>query len=39
LTLPSYGKVADVPDPFIDAAPGFFDFLLRERGPRETTLT
>ena len=38
LILPNHGKVTGVPDPFVDAAPGFFDFLLRERGLRETTL-
>jgi hypothetical protein len=38
LILPNHGKVADVPDPFVDAAPGFFDYLLRERGLREATL-
>ena len=38
LILPNHGKVAGVPDPFVDAAPGFFDFLRRERGLRETTL-
>lgn len=29
---------ASVPDPFAVAAPGFFEFLRRERGLRETTL-
>jgi integrase/recombinase XerD len=39
LILPEYGKGAgSTPDPFADAAPGFFDFLVRERGLRETTL-
>jgi site-specific recombinase XerD len=38
LILPNHGKVAGAPDPFVDAAPGFFDFLFRERGLRETTL-
>jgi site-specific recombinase XerD len=39
LILPHYGGApAGVPDPFVDVAPGFFHFLLRERGLRETTL-
>ena len=39
LVLPRYGSAAaNEPDPFADMAPGFFDFLLRERGLRETTL-
>lgn len=38
LILPNHGKVAGVPDPFVNAAPGFFDFLRRERGLREATL-
>jgi site-specific recombinase XerC len=39
LILPHYGSdTASVPDPFADAAPGFFEFLRRDRGLRETTL-
>ena len=39
LILPHTGSdTASVPDPFADAAPGFFEFLRRERGLRETTL-
>jgi hypothetical protein len=39
LILPHYGNTpADPPDPFAGAAPGFFPYLLRERGLRETTL-
>lgn len=39
LILPHHGgDTAGVPDPFVDAAPGFFEFLRRERGLRETTL-
>jgi integrase/recombinase XerD len=39
LILPHYGNdAASVPDPFADAAPGFFEFLRQERGLRETTL-
>ncbi|MEO8130475.1 MAG: site-specific integrase [Bryobacteraceae bacterium] len=29
---------AAIPDPFVDVAPGFFDFLRRDRGLREATL-
>ncbi len=39
LVLPHYRTDAGgKPDPFIDAAPGFFDFLRRDRGLREATL-
>jgi integrase/recombinase XerD len=39
LILPNYRSTpADPPDPFAGAAPGFFPYLLRERGLRETTL-
>jgi integrase/recombinase XerD len=38
LILPNHGTVTVVPDPFVDAAPGFFDFLRRERGLRDATL-
>jgi integrase/recombinase XerD len=38
LILPHYGNAPAAPDPFADVAPGFFHFLLRERGLRETTL-
>jgi integrase/recombinase XerD len=38
LILPHYGNAPAAPDPFADVAPGFFPFLLRERGLCETTL-
>jgi integrase/recombinase XerD len=39
LILPDFGRDSgNIPDPFVDAAPGFFDFLRRDRGLRETTL-
>ena len=39
LILPHYRSIpADPPDPFAGVAPGFFPYLLRERGLRETTL-
>src|SRR4051812_16017898 len=38
LILPNHGTVTVAPDPFGDAAPGFFDFLRRERGLRDATL-
>lgn len=39
LILPHYGSdPGGMPDPFVDTAPGFFDFLRRDRGLRETTL-
>ncbi len=39
LVLPHYeGDTGGMPDPFVDVAPGFFDFLRRDRGLRETTL-
>jgi site-specific recombinase XerD len=39
VTLPEYGRdPVRMPDPFAEAAPGFFDFLRRDRGLRETTL-
>ncbi len=39
LILPHYGSDTEgMPDPFLDVAPGFFDFLRRDRGLRETTL-
>ena len=39
LILPKYRSISgDMPDPFVDTAPGFFDFLRRDRGLRETTL-
>lgn len=39
LILPDYRcDVGIKADPFIDVAPGFFEFLCRERGLRETTL-
>lgn len=38
LILPHYGRNSTGPDPFADVAPGFFHFLLRERGLRETTV-
>lgn len=39
LVLPHYeGDTEGMPDPFVDVAPGFFDFLRRDRGLRETTL-
>jgi hypothetical protein len=39
LVLPHYDDgQACLPDPFADAVAGFFDFPLRERGLRETTL-
>jgi integrase/recombinase XerD len=39
LSLPHYDDApADAPNPFFDVAPGFFDFLLQERGLRTTTL-
>ncbi len=37
LILPDRDKIT-LPDPFSDVVPGFFDFLRRERGLRETTL-
>ena len=37
LILPDGDKIT-LPDPFSDVVPGFFDFLRRERGLRETTL-
>ena len=39
LILPHYrSDTGGMPDPFADVAPGFFDFLRRDRGLRETTL-
>ena len=39
LILPQYGcDIGGKADPFGDVAPGFFEFLRRERGLRETTL-
>ena len=39
LILPHYGSDTEgMPDPFVEVAPGFFDFLRRDRGLRETTL-
>ena len=39
LVLPNLGSdTRSAPDPFTDVAPGFFDFLRRERGLRETTI-
>jgi integrase/recombinase XerD len=39
LILPHYGGAdAGARDPFADVAPGFFDFLIRDRGLREATL-
>ena len=39
LILPHHGSNSSgAPDPFVDAAPGFFEFLRRERGLRDTTL-
>jgi site-specific recombinase XerD len=39
LILPhNAGDTSGLADPFVDVAPGFFDFLRRERGLRETTL-
>jgi integrase/recombinase XerD len=39
LILPHYGSdIEGMPDPFAGVAPGFFDFLRRDRGLRETTL-
>ncbi len=39
LMLPHYGsETGGMPDPFVEAAPGFFDFLRRGRGLREPTL-
>lgn len=39
LVLPQYGNnQTDLPDPFADAVPGFFNFLRQERGLREATL-
>jgi integrase/recombinase XerD len=39
VVLPHHdGDKSGSPDPFTDVAPGFFDFLRRERGLRETTL-
>ena len=39
LILPHYGSDTEgMPDPFVDEAPGFFDFLRRDRGLREATL-
>ena len=39
LILPSYGNnTQSMPDPFVEVAPGFFDFLRRDRGLQETTL-
>jgi integrase/recombinase XerD len=39
LVLPNYDDgQTGLPDPFADAVPGFFGFLRRERGLRETTL-
>jgi site-specific recombinase XerD len=39
LVLPNLGSDTRIaPDPFTDVAPGFFDFLRRERGLRETTI-
>jgi integrase/recombinase XerD len=39
LILPNLGSdIRSAPDPFTDVAPGFFDFLRRERGLREATI-
>jgi site-specific recombinase XerD len=39
VVLPHDGdNKSGLPDPFADVVPGFFDFLRRERGLRETTL-
>lgn len=39
LVLPDQvGDTRSVPDPFADVVPGFFDFLRRDRGLRETTI-
>ena len=39
LILPLHGRTSPgVADPFADAAPGFFEFLRKERGLREATL-
>lgn len=39
LALPNQAnEVGRTPNPFADVAPGFFGFLLRDRGLRETTL-
>lgn len=38
LTVPQLFANSGVPEPFSDVAPGFFDFLRRDRGLRETTL-
>jgi site-specific recombinase XerD len=39
LSLPHYGRdTGGMADPFVDVAPGFFDFLRRDRGLREATL-
>ncbi len=38
LILPHDDNKTGVPDPFADAAPGFFDFLRQERGLHEATL-
>jgi site-specific recombinase XerD len=39
LILPHYGSdTGGMPDPFVDVAPDFFDFLRRDRGLREATL-
>jgi site-specific recombinase XerD len=35
---PSYDAESAVSEPFADVTPGFFDFLRRDRGLRETTL-
>jgi site-specific recombinase XerD len=37
-TSPTHINSQGAPDPFVDQAPGFFDFLRRERGLREGTL-
>jgi integrase/recombinase XerD len=39
LILPHYkNNSPGIPDPFVDMAPGFFDFLRRERGLSEATM-
>jgi integrase/recombinase XerD len=38
VNLPHQQSKSGLPDPFVDAVPGFFDFLRQERGLREATI-